>query len=41
MLYSQSEGLVPCGVEGGPDGPCLLLGFVLRVRDEFQFDIRV
>lgn len=39
--HSQDEGLVPAGVEGGADGPGLLFGLVLRVRDELEFNVWV
>lgn len=38
---SQSECLIPLGVEGAFDGFGLLLALALGVRNQFQFHIRV
>lgn len=38
-MYSQSERLVPLGVEAGADGFGLLLGLVFGVWYELELDI--
>lgn len=41
LMNSQSEGLVPGGVEVGADGFGLLLGLVLGVWDELELNVGV
>lgn len=38
---SQSEGLVPRGVEGAFDGLCLLLALTLGIGNQLELDVGV
>lgn len=41
LCHLQGEGLIPARVERGTDGPGLLFGFILWIRDELEFNIWV